>query len=226
MNFKTLVVNSQYHIATCCEQYPKHNKTLTCSGRSLHEPKWAQQTLSPQNNEETAICPEPAIIQALDPCPSLENLILHPVRSPSALSSWSPPVKLSLVLIYPKTTGTWPTVTCTSKIGCTFPHMNNKPLYDGCMTFLLQDMLDASGPRPCWNETSDGQAYRHLSILLSQAALYANETKQKTTTPLIPSHPPHLCSSNSSQLTWLWTCHPWTDMIYWWLWSTTALQRR
>ena len=118
-------------------------------------------------------------------------------------------------------------VTCTSRTGYIFPLMSDKPLYTLYMTPPPLDMLDTSEPRPCWNKTSDGWASSHLSMLSSWNALYANRSKLITTLlipHLLPSHHSHPCPSNNSQSTWLQIYHPWMDMIYWWLWLTTALQ--
>ena len=140
-----------------------------------------------QDNQKTAICLEPVIIQVLD-------LAL-------AWKIWSKLVPLSS-LAHPWMTGIWPMATYTSRGTCTFPHMNNRPSPGPYMTPPPQNMQDVSRPKPCWKETSGGQAFPHLSMPLSLDVPYVNKTKS-IITPLIPHLPPSLlplpCLSNSSQ---------------------------
>ena len=173
-----------------------------------------------QDNQVTAICPEPIVIQTLD------LVLAQGIQS----STWSDPLVLQALEALQHASPLFP---YSSKDNW---HMTNghlyfkwmyipphkwQPLYAPYMTLPLLGMLDASGPRPYWNGTSGSQASPHLSTLSSLGVLYANRTKLITiplAPHLLPSHCPHPYPSSNSQLTWLQIYHPWADDGHGWPW--------
>ena len=180
-----------------------------------------------QDNQETSICPEPMIIQALDL--ALAQKIWSFTQSDHLVLQTLEALKLGSPLFPCSSKDDWHMTNGHLYFkGHMYIHICNRPLPAPYITLLPLGMQDIFKPRPCWKGTSGGQASPCLSMPSYLGAPYASKTKS-TIIPLAPHLPPLLhplpCPSNNFQLTWSWTFLLPTNMTHWWSWSTMALQR-